>query len=172
MLILMMRHGPAGNSEAWVAQGKKDSERPLSPEGRVKTRKTVLGLKTQVEAFDLIVTSPYARSKQTADILGRIFDKAKLIENEILRPGTDPEQVISWLRTLRKVKAVALIGHEPSIGMIASRLLSAKPIAFLRFKKGACALLEIPAPIHAGRAVLHWLAQPGQLRRMRGVHGL
>ncbi len=166
MLIVMMRHGPAGNSEAWVAGGKKDSDRPLSSDGLIKTRKAVAGLKSLLDAPDLIVTSPYKRCVQTAAILMRVFPKAKLAEDGVLRAGADPAEVVAWLGTLRGNRTVVLVGHEPAMGMVASRLLSGKPSAFLRFKKGACALLETSAPVRPGRAVLRWLSQPSQLRRL------
>lgn len=166
MTIIIFRHGPAGNSEAWAAEGKSDASRPLTEQGRDKTVKGAQGLKSEVEDLDLIATSPYVRCRQTADVLADAYPGAKLIELPSLRPGGSLDKTISWLGSLKGKAAVALIGHEPGLGLLTSRLLSGKQGAFIRLKKGAAAILEAPVPVKPGRAVLHCLAQPRHLRRL------
>lgn len=164
MLILIVRHGPAGSTEAWASQGKPDHLRPLTPKGREKTVRALAGLRKLVEGVDLIATSPYVRSKQTAQLLKRRFPKAELSEQSCLKPGGGMDKALSWLGGLKRESCVALVGHEPFLGVLASRLLSQRGGAFLRLRKGACLLLEAPAPVKPGGAALQWLLQPKQLR--------
>ena len=68
MELLIVRHGPAWDKEAWKATRKDDRLRPLSPEGRQKMRKNAKGLVTLVSELDEIIASPLTRARQTASI--------------------------------------------------------------------------------------------------------
>ncbi|MFH2204529.1 MAG: phosphohistidine phosphatase SixA [Elusimicrobiota bacterium] len=166
MNILIIRHAPAGNSEQWLSQGKKDSLRPLTPEGREKMQKTAAGLKSQLDGIDLIVSSPYVRCRQTVEILALAFPEAKKIEWAALRPGGGFKDIPAKLAALNDVASVALVGHEPTLSLLGSHLLSGRQGAFIRLRKGGCALLEAPVPVRPGRAVLQWLLQSKQLRKL------
>ncbi|MFH1724431.1 MAG: histidine phosphatase family protein [Elusimicrobiota bacterium] len=168
MRILIVRHAPAGNSEEWVASGKSDAARPLTPAGRVKMLQAVAGLAGLADRPNLIATSPYRRCVQTAIILRSRFRGARLVKVDALKPAGDQDKALEWLGSLRGEAAVALVGHEPSLGRLACRLLSGGNAAFIRLKKGACLMIEAPAPVVAGNAVLHWHLQPRQLRALGG----
>ena len=66
--IYLIRHGLAGQ----FGDCEDDSLRPLSEIGVKKTTKVAQKLKELGLQFDLILTSPYARSMETAIILQSI----------------------------------------------------------------------------------------------------
>jgi len=167
MQAIFFRHGPAGSSEAWAAAGRHDKSRPLTPDGAEKTRAAAEGLYCLLKPIDVIATSSFIRARQTADILKTRFPKARLVELACLRPGGSQKRCLSWLNQRTNAERVVLVGHEPSLGLLASRLLSGKEGCFIRLKKGACAVIEGPAPLRPGSATLHHLLQPRQVRRLR-----
>jgi phosphohistidine phosphatase len=67
---------------------------------------------------------------------------------------------------LRKQKAghVAVVGHEPSISLILSWLLTGTERRIFSFRKGGACLLEFSGEIGAGTATLLWALTPAQLR--------
>ena len=64
--LYLVRHGLAAERGAeWPDDGK----RPLVPRGVARLRKEAAALKTLDVTFDVILTSPLTRAKQTADVL-------------------------------------------------------------------------------------------------------
>ncbi|MFA5137614.1 MAG: hypothetical protein WC728_00150 [Elusimicrobiota bacterium] len=166
MKVLVLRHGPAGNAEAWSAAGKPEKARPLTPAGLRKMETACAGIKRLLPELGVIATSDCVRASQTAGLLRRHYPRAKLVELKSLRPGYDIKDTLEWLSSQSRGASVALVGHEPACGRLASRLLCGEDACFLRFKKGAAALLETTGPAKPGHATLLWLLQPKGLRAM------
>ena len=67
MELLLVRHAIAFARDP--DQWPDDGERTLSPEGEARCRKAARGLKSVQPAVELVLSSPYARAWQTAEIL-------------------------------------------------------------------------------------------------------
>ena len=91
-----------------------------------------------------------------------------LRKTDALRPGVVDEALI-WLKKKIRSGRVAVVGHEPSLSILGSRLLIESPGAFMTLKKGAAMLLRFDGRIRPGGATLRWLLQPAQLRGL-GKH--
>ena len=166
MELLIVRHGPAGDAEekaAWKRSGRPDAERPLTKEGRRKTRDAAGGLARAVEEFGLVATSPWARAAQTAGLVARALG-ADLVECPALIPGSALEDALSWLKT-RREKRVVLVGHDPHLSRLASWLLTGRDHSVLRLKKPQAVLLNLKT-IAPGGAELVWSLPPRQLRAL------
>ena len=87
MELLVFRHGPAGDKKEWMAAGRDDSLRPLTKDGRDKTRKAAAGLSRLLDGLDVIAASPLKRAAQTADELTPYFESAK----RITLPSSSPK---------------------------------------------------------------------------------
>jgi len=120
------------------------------------------GLHSLLPAIDQLVTSPYTRAVQTADIVARPY---KLTPSRLaaLKPGTVPRRMIEWLMQHPKEATIAIVGHEPDLGRLTGYLLTGQARSFIRYKKGAVALLEFDGPVRAGAATLAWLLTAAQL---------
>src|ERR671915_2383479 len=69
--LYLIRHGIAEErGEAWP----DDNKRPLTDEGMSRLRKSVRGLARLGVTFDVVLTSPLVRTRQTAEIVGASFD--------------------------------------------------------------------------------------------------
>ena len=163
MELLIVRHGPAGDREKWRASGRPDPERPLTKDGRRKTREAVRGLAELVGAVDLVATSPWTRAVQTAEFVAEAFG-AKAVELSELVPGRPFEELAAWLKSRREGR-VALVGHEPALSEFASWLMTGRGASVLKLKKSQALLLELKSPVPGG-ATLVWSLPPRQLRAL------
>lgn len=166
MMLLLIRHGPAGDREAWRALGKDDFLRPLTADGRTRTRAAVKGLARVVDRPQALATSPLARAIQTADHVARAFGVEAAEELHAILPAGGPAGVMPWLAARSKLDLVALVGHEPQLGRLASWLLARTSSPFLQLKKGGACLLDLGARPRPGGAKLVWMLPPAQLRRL------
>lgn len=166
MKLLLFRHGPAGDRARWRALGREDFLRPLTADGRARTRAALRGLSRLVGPPAAIGTSPYARAAETADLLARAFGVGAPEELQAIAPGSPPADVFPWLAARAGLDLVALVGHEPQLGGLASWLLARAGVPFLELKKAGACLLELEGRPRAGSARLLWVLAPAQLRRL------
>src|SRR6266550_269206 len=116
--LYLIRHGLAeGRGEAWP----DDNKRPLTEEGMTRLRKEARGLARLGVTFDLVLTSPLVRARQTAEIVAAAFDsKPHLTATDALIPGAQYAAVMAELEKHMKKSRIALVGHEPGLGELAA----------------------------------------------------
>ena len=165
MRLLLIRHAIAEERDDFARTGKDDRLRPLTDEGRRKMKQAARGLRKLVPEIDLLATSPLTRAAQTGAILDTVFDGLKEVEVAELSPETTPEEFLGWLRQ-RKEETIAAVGHEPSLGLILSWLLTGSERRTFVFRKGGACLLEFSGQPAAGTSVLLWALTPAQLREL------
>jgi phosphohistidine phosphatase len=164
--LLLFRHGPAADRATWHRLGREDFLRPLTADGRIRTRAAAKGLARLVEPPGAIATSPFARAVQTADELARAFGVEGPEELDAVAPDAAPARVLPWLEARSGLDLVALVGHEPQLGKLASWLLVGSETPFLALKKAGACLLDLGARPRASSARLAWMLAPAQLRRL------
>lgn len=153
MEIYLLRHGVAEDGQA----GQPDSERALTPDGRKKLR-TVLKVAAGAGlAPSLILTSPYKRALQTAQLAAEILNyKGDLLRTKTLEPGSNPKTVWDEIRVHKDEARILLAGHEPLFSRLTAYLLAA-PDLHVDFKKGALACIELERFPPEPHGVLRWL---------------
>lgn len=144
MLLLLWRHGPAGDKTRWAESGQDDAQRPLTDEGRVKTRRAAKGLRELVGSLDLVASSPLIRARETARFAAERFPKARRSVRADLVPTADPRRAARWLAGL-DASAVCVVGHEPHLSQLAAHLLAEGSAPLFELKKGGAALLDLKA---------------------------
>ena len=164
MKLVIIRHGPAGDRGEWEAKGRDDRLRPLTPDGRKETERAAAGLALLVPHIDVLATSPLVRAAETAAIVASIYH-SKIIPLDALAPDQKPDEVVGWLGDQRPAQTVALVGHEPHLGILVGYLLTEKRVSFVDLKKGGACLLELTEPPKPGGGTLDWLLTRRQLRR-------
>jgi len=165
MKLLLIRHAIAEEREDFARTGKDDRLRPLTEEGRKKMKQGAKGLREIVPEIDLLATSPLTRAAQTAAILDSVYGDLKEVEIKELSPEATPEGFLRWLRK-QKADTVAVVGHEPSLSLIASWLLTGTERRIIALRKGGAGLLDFPGEVGAGTAILLWVVTPAQLRAL------
>src|ERR1051325_4419755 len=142
MNLFLLRHGLA--VEPTIPGFKLDRDRPLTGEGRNKIRRVAALLRKVQLSFDLILTSPYVRAHQTAEIVAEILGDAKRLEiSEHLAPGKSQSGLSQELNHRTRLENILLVGHEPDLSRLISMLVIGKPGLPLELKKGGLCKLEI-----------------------------
>jgi phosphohistidine phosphatase len=163
--ILVVRHAIAFTRDPM--QWPDDHLRPLSPKGESRFRKEARGLAKVTPHVDLLLTSPWLRSHQTAEILHRDAGWPEPEPCEALEGDRSPRGVLSVLRSHPKAGIVALVGHEPQASQLASYLLTGDAARMaIQFKKGGVAAFLIERPLRPGTAILEFCLPPGLLRSL------
>jgi len=163
--LYIMRHGIAVMRGASTVMD--DAKRPLTPEGREKMCEIGAGLVQAGMVADWIVSSPLVRAVETAEIVGEALgSKPPLDQCDALRPGGDPEALITFLAKRSNRRHVLVVGHEPDLGELAARLIGAGRNAHMPFKKGGCCLITFSEfPPKAPGRLLWWLS-PRIMRKL------
>ena len=135
MQILLVRHAIAEDRATFATTGMADDERPLTERGMDRMRAAAAGLAAVVDGLELIGSSPLLRARQAAHLVAERFPRAERATLDWMAPGGDRPQALGWLAS-GNAASVALVGHEPDLGELASWLLSGRPSPFVEFKKG------------------------------------
>jgi phosphohistidine phosphatase len=150
MEICFFRHGeaePAGMTAT-------DAERQLTETGRQDTRLVAEMLRRTGLSFTRLHSSPLIRARQTADILGGIFDLSAEV-TERLRAGCGLGDVQQLLADQRQGHFL-LVGHEPDCGQIVSQLIGG---GRLRMATSGIACVQTDR-VEPGAGRLMWLVTP------------
>lgn len=142
-----------------------DSRRPLSSKGMAKFRRVAGGLAALGVSLDHILTSPLVRARQTADILAQqLGGHPRVTEIDALAPDGTFQDLTRALQECTQARSIGLVGHEPSIGELAARLVGLR--APLEFRKGAVCRVDLEALPPAGPGHLRWFATPKMLAKL------
>ena len=158
--LYLIRHGVAeARGDAWP----DDSKRPLSDEGVSRMRKATRGLDELGVTFDVVLSSPLVRTRQTAEIIAAAFDaRPPIVMTESLAPGAGYQSVLDELEKQSRRERIALVGHETGIGELAARIAGSRnPFPF---KKGAVCLVDVETLPPGGPGTLRWFLPPRILR--------
>jgi phosphohistidine phosphatase len=156
MELYILRHGIAEEGQA----GEPDSERQLTAEGKRKLRHILKVAKGAEVLPTLILTSPYKRAVQTAQIAAEILEyKGDLLRSNALIPSSKAEAVWEELRVHKDQAQVLLAGHEPLSSELTAYLL-ASPNLQVEFKKGALVRIDIARFSAEPHGVLKWMLAP------------
>jgi phosphohistidine phosphatase len=163
MQLYIVRHGIAVDRED--PKCPPDPERYLTEEGVDKTKQVAAGVAAMGVTADLLLTSPYVRAVQTAEIFAAALEcsKQKIRRTDLLLPGAEPSSLFRDLAKERQASSVFLFGHAPHLDdIIATALGSKRHLTAL--KKAGVALVELKR-ISPPLAELVWLATPKLLRK-------
>ncbi|MGH9718400.1 MAG: phosphohistidine phosphatase SixA [Candidatus Acidiferrales bacterium] len=162
MVLYLVRHGIA--IDRTDPKCPSDPERPLTARGLQKTRLAALGLRELGAKPDAILTSPYVRAVQTAEIFAEVlgFPQGKIRVSEFLKPGDNPAETVREIARLR-AKEAACFGHAPHLDMMVAYLTGARA-AFTELKKAGVACLEQASAQE--RWELRWLLPSKMLREL------
>ena len=163
MDIYILRHGIAvEHGSPGVA---KDSDRELTPKGERRLGQVADAMEVMELSFDLILSSPFVRARQTAEIIAEAMGAKKKLElSSDLVPDGSMKKLIESLNKLDPTpKSVLLVGHEPYLSGLISLLVFGEEISAVTMKKGGLCKLTA-GPLKNGRcATLEWLLTPRQL---------
>jgi phosphohistidine phosphatase len=161
--LYLIRHGVAEDrGDAWP----DDNKRPLTENGIARMRKSARGLADLGVEIDIVLSSPLVRARQTAEIVvAALNPKPALVNVDSLAPDGSFAAIVADLEKHGRKPRLALVGHEPSIGELAARLIGSRHA--LEFKKGGICRIDLDELPPAGPGDLRWMMTPKILRALR-----
>src|SRR5262249_17234199 len=146
MNLFILRHGLA--AERGTSKYATDAERPLTSRGERKLRRVADAMIAMELSFDRIVSSPYLRARQTAELIAEALKARKLLEfTDALTPGGTPRDVVEFLDRLKpSPDRVLLVGHEPNLSELISLLIAGDSSLRVNMKKGGLCKLNAEVP--------------------------
>ena len=128
MELILWRHAEA-------EPGEPDLGRRLTAKGEKQARRVAEWLHTRLPQTAKVYVSPARRAQQTAQALADI-SHYKLRTLEELAPGAAAAEVLAAADWPNSKAAVVIVGHQPTLGLLASELLSGQALDW-SLKKGA-----------------------------------
>lgn len=140
MKIYLIRHSSAVD----ISPRMTDAQVHLTFEGRRIARAVGKALRDRGAAIEHVISSPYARALQTAELIAERLDYIGVIEtNNSLMPEV-PARAAAQEISHHSVD-IAIVGHEPSISALGA-ILVGRP-SFPPFKRGQVSCIEDGKPL-------------------------
>ncbi|MEP6740509.1 MAG: histidine phosphatase family protein [Caldimonas sp.] len=150
MDLILWRH--ADSQEA--SSGESDLERKLNARGERQAERMAQWLNQRLTHSTRILVSPALRCQQTAKALGR---KSRTVAT--IGPGASAAEVIEAAGWPRAATPVLIVGHQPTLGIVASTLLTGSAQAWT-VKKAAVWWLRHRPRVDEGEVVLQAMQSP------------
>lgn len=152
MILYFLRHGDAGTQ----ASGMADDERLLTDGGIAALRSAAPLWRRLNLRPDVVLTSPLARARQTADLFCEAIG-GEPISDDGLRPGASWGNLARAMAAHPDARRVLFVGHEPDLSSAIAELSGAGSV---RMRKGSLACLEFYGVPEPGAGELAWLLDP------------
>ena len=121
---------------------RRDSERRLTERGERQARDAGLALAAMGARFDVFLTSPKVRARQTAELAAESWEeeqRTSLRIHDPLASGFEAAQALELAYGAPADGRLLLVGHEPDLTRIIGELTGARA----ELKKGAVAVLRL-----------------------------
>ena len=165
MDLYILRHAIA--VERGTKGYKTDGQRPLTDKGTKKMQRVARGMLALHLSLDLIISSPFVRARQTAEIVGDVFDE-KVTFTPHLQVGGDPRKLVDFIKkNCKPESAILLVGHEPYLSRLISMLTAGVKTPLITLKKGGLCRLSVDDLRYGRCAAMEWLLTPRQLTLVR-----
>ncbi|MES2089597.1 MAG: phosphohistidine phosphatase SixA [Pseudomonadota bacterium] len=126
MDLVLWRH-----AQAQVEPVADDLARRLTTKGERQADRMAAWLNQRLPNTARILVSPAQRTQQTAQALARAFKTV-----EVLAPVASVDDVLQAARWPDTKDTVLLVGHQPTLGMVAARLMTGQDLPW-SIRKGA-----------------------------------
>jgi phosphohistidine phosphatase len=153
MELYLVRHGIAEDH----SPSGRDQDRRLTEEGRDKLRKVLKRAASAGVEPALIISSPYKRAVETAELAAAELDyKGEILRVGSLAPDSSPPSVWSEIREHRDEPSILLAGHEPLFSSTVAWLLGSTR-EMVDFRKAALIRIDVHTFGPAPQGVLQWM---------------
>ena len=166
MELYLLRHGLA--VERGTPGFKDDATRPLTPKGKKQLKRVGRTMVKLDLDFQLILTSPLLRARETAELVAVSLKAAKRLKLcDALAADREPLALMRSLQRLKPVpQKVLLVGHEPFLSQLISLLTTGGADLAVELPKAGLCKLDLDK-LRVGKcARLVWLLTPPQMKRM------
>jgi len=157
MQIYLLRHGIAEDGKP----GRPDSERALTDEGRAKLRRVLKRARTADVTPSLILSSPYLRAMETAEVAVEVLRyQGEIVQSRAFVPEVSPQEAWEEIRVHSKEESVLVASHEPLMSSMTAFLLGCTALQ-VDMKKAALVRIDVERFGAEPRGILKWMLTPG-----------
>ena len=132
--LYLIRHAIAEETDSRFL----DPLRSLTSKGRRRFRRMARAFAELDESIDAILTSPFVRAVQTAELLAGALRHDEVSVLDELRPDAAVDPLLRRLGEL-EVESAALVGHKRLLSALATELADVE----LRMKHGVISRLDV-----------------------------
>lgn len=145
-----------------------DEKRALTSEGRERMREAARGLRRLGVEFDLILTSPLLRAVETTEIIAAALglSKKEIEQTGNLAPAASADDLFAEIKRNAGAESIALVGHQPDLGGIISKIVRGNGGLAIELKKGGVCRINVTETVPTLRGSLTWLFAPKHLRML------
>lgn len=155
MRLYLLRHATAEEG-----LGKSDPERNLVADGKKKLREVLKVARAAEVNPSLILSSPYNRAVQTAQIAAEELGyEGEILQTNAFIPSADPAGAWEEIRIRKGEAEVLVASHEPLMSTFAAFVLNA-PSLRVEFKKSGLMAVDLFAFGPTPHGVLAWYLTP------------
>lgn len=154
MDLILWRHAEAES-------GEPDLGRRLTPKGEKQARRMAEWLHAHLPDSAKIVASPAARAQQTAQALAELAHR-KFKTLDAIAPGASAEEVLAAVDWPDGRSPVVVVGHQPTLGWVASKVLTGEELPW-SIKKAAVWWLQSRSREDDERVTLRAVISPDLL---------
>lgn len=156
-MIYLIRH-----ASAVPPGGGPDELRPLTESGIREATMAGRALSKLEAPIARILSSPYLRARETARLISEHMASRPTVElHGRLASGASPTELLAVIRAESRGQSVAVVGHNPEIGILSSLLVAMVPGGTVSFQPGSICCVELDPIKDAGRLV--WFRRPEDL---------
>jgi phosphohistidine phosphatase len=148
MRVIVARHGKAFRDSATGL----DRDRELKPRGRAQADFLGLALAGLEGGPGVVVSSPFARARETAERIGRVLGVAPVLD-ERLEVGAAVSAVLGVIAEHAGAGAVCVVGHNPTFEEVVGTLVGGVGANPDNLRTGEAVVIDVDAdrPIGTGR---------------------
>ncbi len=161
MNLYLMRHAIAAEPD----ENTEDNLRSLTEKGRKKLGKIAHNLEKLEIEIDNIITSPYLRARQTADVVAHVLGikQKRVFESEFLTPLGFADKLVEEINAREAVANLLIVGHEPFLSQLIGMLIAGDAGLNINMQKAGLCKLSMDQLAYGRCATLEWLLTPEQL---------
>ena len=116
--LIFWRHAEAED----VSSSGKDTDRALTKRGRKDAARMAKWLSQYLPAVTVVLCSPAQRCLETAAALSAL-NQAHIQIEDFLSVDSSVERIAKELASKYSAKTVLIVGHQPNLGLLISKLL-------------------------------------------------
>ncbi|MGB5288480.1 MAG: phosphohistidine phosphatase SixA [Ignavibacteriaceae bacterium] len=155
MNVYLIRHGKAEQTSL----EKPHEERELTEAGAKILQASAEFWKKYINELEIIFSSPLKRAMQTALIIKEVFKtKSEVLQEVSLLNGGQTEDLLNLVSAFG-IEEVAMIGHQPDIGIHISRMIGANELK-IKIPPSTIAKISFKGSPAIGEGILEFLIPP------------
>ena len=156
MEIYLLRHGVADSQ----SRSGRDADRHLTLPGIANLRRVVKAAQIAGLQPSLIISSPYVRAVESAQVAARLLKyDGPIVQSNHLTPDSAPPAVWTVLREHHDERSILVVAHEPLLSATASWMLGSSRVV-IEFSPGMMVRIDVadlgPEPRGLLRRIYVW----------------